>query len=330
MWAPVILIILRIAQGIGVGGEWGGSVVLSMEWGHRGKRGFITSWPQFGVPVGLLLANAMVALFSAVSGDAFFAWGWRIPFLLSFVLVGIGLYIRLGIIETPIFTRLVREKRIERQPLAAVLRRNWREVVLAAFLRLPEQAPFYIFTVFIFSYGVSALKMDRGFLTVAVVCAAALELFSIPFFGYLSDIYGRKKVYLVGAVVTALWAIPYYFLLGLGIPWLVFLVIVLSLIPHDVLYGPQAALIAESFTGRLRYSGASLGYQSASIIAGGPAPLIAAALFAAYVSPYPISGYVIFISILGFIATVLLPDRSKSDISVEYDAAAVPSEGGRA
>jgi metabolite-proton symporter len=322
IWGAVLLTVLRVCQGLGVGGEWGGSVLLSMEWGHKGKRGFIASWPQFGVPAGLILANGSVALSNHWFGPAFLTWGWRLPFLVSIVLVAIGLYIRLGILETPLFARLLAERRVAPQPVLEVLRRNPREITLSALLRLSEQAPFYIFTTFIFSYGTVTLGMDRGLLTSAVVVAAVVSLFSVPFFGYLSDIIGRRLMYVLGALATLVWAYPYFGLLNSRVPSLVALAIVLSLIPHDMQYGPQAALIAENFPTRLRYSGASLGYQLASIIAGGPAPLIAAYLLHTYGTSSAISNYMIVTAVITIIATLLLPDRSKTDISLEHGGAA--------
>jgi MFS family permease len=324
LWAAVLLVLLRIAQGIGVGGEWGGSVLLSMEWGAHGRRGFITSWPQFGVPVGGLCSTGMIALVGALTGSNFEIWGWRIVFLASIVLVGVGLYVRLGILETPLFTRLIEQRRIEPAPLVEVCRRNWREIILSALLRLPEQAPFYIFTAFILTFGTKTLHLSSQFLLYAVIVAYGLELISIPVFGHVSDIIGRKRMYLIGIVAMILWAIPYYAGLQSGVAAVIFLFIVISLIPHDMEYGPQAALIAESFTGRLRYSGSSLGYQLASIIAGGPAPLIAAALMSRFNNPYAISGYIILISLIGLGATLLMREHYRTDITREYDEPAEP------
>ena len=276
IWGAVILVALRFIQGVGVGGEWGGSVLLSMEWARtNGSRGFIASWPQFGVPAGLFLANLAVLAFSTISGDQFLVWGWRIPFLLSIVLVGIGLYIRLGILETPTFRRLAAEKRLAEAPTLEVIRRQPMEIILSALVRMAEQAPFYIFTAFVFSYGTTVLGVQRDLILTAVLTASVIALFAIPFFGYLSDRIGRKRMYVIGVLTTGVFGFVYFALLNTAIPGLIFLAIMLSLIPHNMMYGPQAALIAESFTGRLRYSGASLGYQLASIIAGGPAPLIA-------------------------------------------------------
>ena len=283
IWGGIMLTVLRFIQGIGVGGEWGGSVLLSMEWAQSNRhRGFITSWPQFGVPAGLFLSNLAVLAMSAVSGEQFLTWGWRVPFLFSIVLVVLGLYIRLGIQETPVFVRLVAERRIERAPVLEVLRRQPREIILTALCRMAEQAPFYLFTAFVFAYGTEVLHLNRNFLLMAVLAAAMISFVSIPFFGHLSDRLGRKRVYMFGAALTGVYGFAYFMLLDTRVPWLVVVAIVFSLVPHDMMYGPQAALIAESFTGRLRYSGASLGYQLSSLIAGGPAPLVASWLLSRY------------------------------------------------
>jgi MFS family permease len=322
--AAVILLVLRFCQGLGVGGEWGGSVLMSMEWGSSKRKGFFGSWPQFGVPAGLLVSTVVVALTSTIAGTAAFnSWAWRIPFLLSIVLVGIGLYIRLGILETPVFQTILQERRVEARPVTEVVRRNWREIILSALLRLPEQAPFYLFTTFVFTFGLT-LKLNRNFLTWAVSAAAIISFFSIPFFGHLSDRIGRKTVYMAGIIVMAIWGFVYFGLYATAIPLVVFVVIALSLIPHDIQYGPQASLIAESFTGRLRYSGASLGYQLASVIAGGPAPYIATKIWAGETflpakNPYMISLYILGCCVIGFVAVVLLKDRQALDHTTEYE-----------
>ena len=322
IWGAILLTLLRFIQGVGVGGEWGGSVLLSMEWARtHAHRGFIASWPQFGVPAGLFLANLAVFAFSAISGDQFLTWGWRIPFLLSIFLVAVGLYIRLGILETPAFARLVAENRVERAPMAEVIKRQPREIILTALARMAEQAPFYIFTAFVFTYGTTVLGVSRDLLIAAVLTASVLSFFSIPFFGCLSDRIGRKRMYLLGAVVTGVFGFVYFALLNTGWPGLIYFAIVLSLIPHDMMYGPQAALIAESFTARLRYSGASLGYQLASVFAGGPAPLIAAALFAKYRSGYAIAAYILVCAVVSLVSTAMLTDYTNKDISEEYDKA---------
>ncbi|HEV7996593.1 MAG TPA: MFS transporter [Stellaceae bacterium] len=320
IWGAVILTVLRALQGIGVGGEWGGSVLMSMEWARtNGHRGFIASWPQFGVPSGLFLANLAVLAFSAIAGPHFITWGWRIPFILSIVLVGIGLYIRLGILETPVFSRLVAEDRVEQAPVLEVIKRQPREIILTALVRMGEQAPFYIFTAFVFTYGTTILHSSRDLLLVAVLVASLVSFFTIPYSGYMSDRIGRKLMYMIGAATIGVFGFVYFALLDTLVPGWIFLAIVLSLIPHDMMYGPQAALIAECFTGRLRYSGASLGYQLASVIAGGPAPLIATALFASYKSGYAIAVYILVCAIISLISAALLPDYTNRDISAEYD-----------
>jgi metabolite-proton symporter len=320
IWGAVLLTVLRLLQGIGVGGEWGGSVLITMEWArHHRERGFITSWPQFGGPAGLFLANLAVLAFSQMSGDAFFAWGWRIPFALSVILIGIGLWIRLGILETPVFRNLVAERKIERAPILEVWKKQPGTILLSALARLSEQAPFYVFTAFIFAYGIGTLHMPRNLLLEGVLAAVCLSAFTIPFSGFVSDRIGRKRMYIIGCVTMGVFGFLYFGLLDTGSPTLIFIAIALSLIPHDMQYGPQAALIAESFTPRLRYSGASLGYQLASIIAGGPAPIIATWLFATYASATPIAIYIAVCAVISIAATAGLKDYTGRDISAEYD-----------
>jgi len=320
IWGAVILTFLRFVQGIGVGGEWGGSVLMSMEWARGDKhRGFIASWPQFGVPCGLFLANLAVLAFSQMSGEQFLAWGWRVPFFLSLILVEVGLYIRLGILETPIFRKLVAEQKIERTPMLAVIKQQPKEILLSALVRMAEQAPFYIFTAFVFSYGIGTLNVSRDFLLFAVLTASVVSFVSIPLFGHISDRIGRKKMYMLGAATVGVFGFIYFGMLNTGSLVLIFFAIVLSLIPHDMMYGPQAALIAESFTGRLRYSGASLGYQLASVIAGGPAPLIATWLFAQYGSAYAVAFYILVCAVLTLVATSMMTDYTGKDIEGEYE-----------
>jgi metabolite-proton symporter len=320
VWAPILLVALRITQGLGVGGEWGGSVTLAMEWGNPKRRGFVASWPQVGVPIGLLLSTGAVSLTSHLTGDAFETWGWRIPFIASVVLIGIGLWVRLGVLESPLFAREKERETIEKLPTVEVIKRHPKEILLSAMLRMSEQMPFYIFTVFVLEYGVDDLGFDKNFLTNSVAAAAALSLIMVPLFGHLSDKIGRKRMYMIGAGLTAVWALPYFGLLNTGESTLVFLAIFLSLIPHDMQYGPQAALIAETFSTKLRYSGAGLGYQLASVFAGGPAPLLAAWLLHRFDSTLPIALYIIFGAAVTLIATALLPEPQRQRVAEEFKA----------
>src|SRR5256885_10725669 len=294
IWGAVILTLLRLIQGIGVGGEWGGSVLLAMEWARGNKnRGFIASWPQFGAPAGLFLANLAVLIFSWISGDQFLVWGWRIPFLLSIIMVGIGLWIRLGILETPVFRKVLAEERIVRVPVWEAIKRQPKQIALTALVRMPEQAPGYIVATFIFTYGTTVLGATRDFILGAILVQAVLGFIWVVIAGYLSDFVGRRRMYMIGAVISGFWGFVYFALLDTKVPGLIFLGIAVSLVPIMNLYGPQAALIAESFSPRLRYSGTSLGYQLASIIAGGPSPFIAAWLFSTYNSSLPIAFYIL-------------------------------------
>jgi MFS family permease len=319
IWGAVILTLLRLIQGIGVGGEWGGSVLLAMEWSRSTKnRGFIASWPQFGAPTGLFLANCAVLGFSWLSGDAFNAWGWRIPFFLSAIMVVIGMWIRLGIAETPVFQRVVAENRIERVPVLEVLRRQPKQVVLSALLRLPEQGPGFIVGTFIFTYATTVLGQSRNFVLVGVITQTIIGFVWVVCAGALSDKIGRKNMYMLGAAFMGIFGFVYFAMLNTGIPWVIFVAIAISLVPVMTQYGPEAALIAESFSPRLRYSGTSIGYQLASIIAGGPSPIISTWLYATFHSSIPIAIYIALMAVVGIISTALLTDYTGKEISAEY------------
>jgi MFS family permease len=320
IWGAVILTVLRFIQGIGVGGHWGGSVLLSMEWAQTNShRGFITSWPQIGGPAGLLLVNLAVLVVSRVSGDQFLVWGWRIPFMISFVMLGVGLYIRTRIMETPAFRRVVKEKRVERVPVKEVVKRQGRSIILSALARMAEQAPAYIYFAFVFVYGTEVLHTSRDLLVTSLIGAAIVSLATIPLAGHISDRIGRKRMYIIGAVATGIFGFVYFAMLNTKIPALIFFGIVLSYVPHDLMYGSQAALIAECFPPRLRYSGCSIGYQLSSIISGGPAPSIATALLTAFGSGYAIAVYILLCAIISTVAAALMPDYTNRDISEEHD-----------
>jgi len=339
--APLLLSILRFLQGAGVGGEWGGSVLLSMEFGDDRRRGFWTSWPQTGVPVGLALSALAVLAFQALfPGTAFFTIGWRIPFLLSAVLIVVGLYIRLRILETPAFRRVKQEGRVSHIPVLEVFRHYWREIILSALLRSAEQAPFYIFTTFLLAYGVKVLKLSTNLLYAGLVITAIISFVMMPTYSAISDRVGRKRWYMIGCVLMAAFAFPYFLLLQTKMSVIVVIAIVLSIsLFHDWLYGPQAALISERFGTSLRYSGASLGYQLASITAGGPAPIIATYLVAnskTIIGPTApsytlIAGFIIFMAVVSFISTALLREysgRAAAQDVPQPEAAAVGTKQG--
>jgi metabolite-proton symporter len=323
--APILLTLLRIVQGIGVGGEWGGSVLMAMEWGSAKRRGLMASWPQLGVPLGLLLSTAAVKLCSQISGSEFESWGWRVPFLISVVLIGVGLWVRLRVLESPDFVEVKKQRAVERQPVWTAFRKYPREIATSALVRLSEQAPFYLFITFVLTYGTKELQLPRNELLNDTLIAAGLGLISVPFFGHLSDRLGRRLVYGTGIVCTGLYAFPYFQLLDTRTSGMVLLAIVVSLIVHDMQYGPQAALIAESFGTNIRYSGAGLGYQLASVIAGGPAPLIAAAILQSTGSSTGISWYIVGCTVISFIALLAMPRRRNLD-PAPTSAESLPAE----
>jgi MFS family permease len=319
VWGAVLLVALRFIQGIGVGGEWGGSVLLAMEWARTSKnRGLIASWPQFGGPAGFFLANLAILAFSQMSGDQFLAWGWRVPFWLSLVMVGIGLWIRLGILETPIFRQVVAEERVVRAPVVEVFKRQPKEVILTALVRMGQMAPIFVYIAFIFPYGMQVVHVSRDFLLLVLLIGSFFSFFTIPFSGYLSDRLGRKQVYLFGAAATGLFTFAYYAMFNTAMPGLIILATLIAFFFHDLMWGPLAALTAECFTPRLRYSGASIGFQLAAVFAGGPAPMIATALLAATGSGYTIAFYIFGCAIVSIAATSLLPSNAGRDFARDH------------
>lgn len=323
MLAPALLIFLRLIQGIGVGGEWGGAVLLSMEWGQKKKQALMASWPQMGVSAGLLLSSIVISLIMFITGDSFYTWGWRIPFLFSVLLLIIGLIIRAKIPETPSFQNVQEEKQVSRKPVLEVIKNHPREILLAALIRMSENGPFYVYTVLMINYGMETFKIDQQFLVNANTVGSLVMVFCIPLFGYLSDRFGIKRMYLIGVATTFLWAFPYIGLINTGIPFAIFLATALSMIPHSMQVGPQGALVAKSFPARLRYSGLSLGSQFGSIIAGGIAPLVCTFLLHQFGTAYAISGYIIFVAIVTFTATLLLKNNHETgDKSLETEGTA--------
>ncbi|GBQ31030.1 MHS family MFS transporter [Gluconacetobacter azotocaptans] len=312
LWAPALLVTLRVVQGFGVGGEWGGAALMSLEWGEQNRRGAAGAWPQVGTSIGLILSTSAVMGASLLTGPDFLVGGWRIPFLLSGVLVVIGLLVRLSIRETPSFARALQEKRIEASPVGTVLRGYWREIIMIAFLRMSEQMPFYIFTAFIFDYATTTAHVTRTFVLSATLVAAVIDMILLPVCAVAADRIGRRRMYYIGCAVLVLMAFPYFRVLNSGNTTLIFVAIALSLLPHALQYGAQASLISEQFPVNIRYSGAGLGYQMSSLVAGGPAPLVAAALLAWSGSGYAVAAYLVFGGVVAAVALSLMTDRSKA------------------
>jgi MFS family permease len=320
--APILLVVMRFAQGIGVGGEWGGAVLMSVEHAPKGRRGFFGAWPQMGVPAGLLLANAVFWAVQALTSEAaFLAWGWRIPFLASAILVVVGLFIRLKLMESPAFERVKETKTEAAKPIVDVVRKYPREVLVAMGMRVAENGCFYILTVFVLAYGENELGLSEGTMLTGVIIAAAIGLVTVPLWGALSDRVGRKPLYLAGAVITTLWAFPLFGLLNTETPILIWLSIIVGVnLGHDMMYGPQAAYFSELFGTRVRYSGASLGYQLASVFAGGFAPLIATALLAANGGdPTLVALYMMGMGLISVVATLFAHETYQKDVDADED-----------
>jgi len=304
--APILLTLLRLVQGFALGGEWGGAVLIVSEHGSAERRGFWASWPQCGAPGGNLLATAVLAVLAAVQSDeAFLSWGWRVPFLLSAVLVVIGLWIRLAVTESPVFLAAQRNAPTEEKaPIVEVFRRGWRQVLIAMGARMGENVSYYVITAFILVYVTESLGLAKSVGLNAVLIGSAVHFVTIPLWGMLSDRVGRRRVYLFGAVGMAVWGFVFFALLDTRSFPVMALATTVGLVLHGAMYGPQAAFFSELFGTRVRYSGASVGYQLASIAAGAVAPLIAVALLNAWGSTVPVSLYVLAMCLLTVVAVL--------------------------
>ena len=320
VWAPILLVVLRFVQGIGVGGEWGGAVLLAVEHSGGARRGFHGSWPQMGVPGGLLLSTAVFAVLNGVLPEqAFLSWGWRVPFLISVVLVAVGLFIRLRVLESPSFERVKDARQESRMPLLDVFREHPREVLIGMGMRFAQNVIFYIYTVFILSYGEKSLGYPRSVMLRAVIVVSVIGLFTTPFWSHLSDRVGRRPVYLAGAVFSLLVVIPFFWLVGRGPVWVIVGMVLAMNIGHDMMYGPMAAVLSELFGTRVRYTGASLVYQLTSVVSGGVAPFIATLLLARYGWP-AVAGYMSACCLITIAAAWFVPETHR----VALDDATAP------
>jgi len=322
IWAPVLLVVLRFIQGFGVGGEWGGAVLLAVEHSGGERRGFHGSWPQMGVPGGLLLSTGVFAALSSwLPEPAFLAWGWRVPFLLSVVLVAVGLFIRLRILESPSFEKLKDARGESRTPLLDVFREHPREVAIGMGMRFAQNVIFYIYTVFVLSYGEKTLGYPRGVMLRGVMIASFIGLFATPFWSHLSDRIGRRPIYLTGVVFSLAFAFPFFWLVERGPAFVPVAMILAMNIGHDMMYGPMAATLSELFGTRVRYSGASLTYQLTSVVSGGVAPFIATVLLARYGSS-AVATYVVACCVVTVVATWFLPETHR--VSLDEPVAVPP------
>ncbi len=283
MWAPALLILMRIIQGMGIGGEWGGALLLAYEYAPEKRKGFFGSIPQAGVTIGMLMATFIVSLMTLFSEEDFLSWGWRIPFLLSSVLVILGLWIRKDIDETPDFQKVKKSGQVAKAPLRDTIKHHWREVLIAAGLKVVETAPFYIFSTFVVSYATTTLTYQKSQALEAVTLGALVATIMIPLMGLLSDRVGRQRMYAVSVFVLGLFIVPWFMLLNTGTTWGIVLATVIA---FGVLWAPVTAVLgtlcSEIFSANVRYTGITLGYQLGAALAGGTAPLIATGLLAKY------------------------------------------------
>ncbi|WAL64127.1 MFS transporter [Amycolatopsis cynarae] len=331
--APLLLTALRLIQGFALGGEWGGAVLIVSEHGDQKRRGFWASWPQCGAPGGNLLATAVLAILAGTQSDAtFLSWGWRVPFLLSGVLLVIGLWIRLAVTESPVFLAAQQNAVAEEKkhvPVLAVFRSSWRQVLVTIGARMAENVSYYVITAFILVYVTGPLHLAKSVGLNAVLIGSAVHFVTIPLWGILSDRIGRKPVYLFGALGMAVWAFVFFTLLNTKSPAVIVLAATAGLLLHGAMYGPQAAFFAEQFPTRVRYTGLSVGGQLSSIAAGALAPIVAVALFKAYGSTVPVSLYVLGMCVLTVIAVAVARETVGRDLTEEETAAALPAAAGR-
>lgn len=319
IWAPVALLVLRIFQGIGIGGEWGGAVLMAVEHSPTGRRGFYGSWPQIGVPAGLLLSAGVIYLLSYLPEADFFAWGWRVAFLLSAVLVALGLYIRLKILETPAFVKAKEEEKVVAVPVVELFKTHGKNTLLGLGARYIEGVTFNIFGVFIVGYLTSTLNMSRQTALAGVMISSALMIVMLPIYGYLSDRIGRRKVFAIGALLIGVLTFPSFWLMQSASPLLVWIAIAIPFaFIYPAVYGPQAALFSELFDTRVRYSGISFVYQFSGIFASGLTPIIATMLLTSGGNqPWLICLYVLAVSIVSALSVFLMNESYQRDMTVD-------------
>jgi MFS transporter, MHS family, shikimate and dehydroshikimate transport protein len=327
IWAPIMLLFLRIFQGIGIGGEWGGAVLMAVEHSPSGRRGFYGSWPQIGVPAGLLLASAMVYLLSFLPENDFFSWGWRIAFLISAVLVAIGMYIRLKIMETPAFMRAQETRKIVHVPFFELFRTHTKNTLLGLGARYIEGVTFNIYGVFIIAYITGALHLPRQTALAGVMISSAVMIVMLPIFGNLSDKIGRRRMFGIAGLLIGILSFPAFWLMETQSSILIWIAITVPFgLIYPAVYGPQAALFSELFDTRVRYTGISFVYQFSGIFASGLTPIIATALLPLGGNrPWLICLYVLVVSAVSAVSVYAMTEAHQRDMSVDNEAATAPA-----
>lgn len=314
IWAPILLVVLRFLQGFAVGGEWGGATLMAVEYAPPGRRGFFGSWPGMGIPAGLVVATAVFTVFSSLPPEQFLSWGWRVPFLVSIVLVAVGLFVRLKILETPAFQQMQESGGSSELPVVDVFRYHWRSLLLTMGAFFLLNGGFYVTVTFMLAYGTQNIGVDSSTMLTGVLIAGTVQIFAIGAFAALSDRVGRRPVYLGGAVFLLLFSFPLFWMVNTGVAPLIWLAMSIALVALGAMYGPSGAFFSELFSTRVRYSGASLGYQLASAVAGGFAPVIAVALLSAYGYP-AVALYMIVMALITITAVYLATETYQRDIS---------------
>ena len=328
IWAPILLIVLRFLQGFAVGGEWGGATLMAVEYAPPGRRGFYGSWPGMGIPAGLVVATAVFTVFSSLPQEQFLSWGWRVPFLVSIVLVAVGLFVRLKILETPAFRQMQESGGESRLPVLEVFRDHWRSLLLTMGAFFLLNGGFYVTITFMLAYGTQNIGVDSGTMLTGVLIAGTIQIFAIGAFAALSDRVGRRPVYLGGAIFLLLFSFPLFWMVNTANAVLIWLAMSIAIVALGAMYGPSGAFFSELFSTRVRYSGASLGYQLASALAGGFAPVIAVALLSAYGYP-AVALYMIVMALITIVAVYLATETYRMDIAGERHHDERPVAGGR-